>query len=195
MLLKNGYPLNFIQTQIRRFLDSKHQISNSKPPDKNLRRMIFKLPYIGNASVHLEKELQSFYRRKLGNKVRLVVFHSTFGIGNKFRYKDKQPVLHRNIVVYKLNCSCGASYIGQTRRNLIFRLQEHNPQTRTNHQTDVTSHLLENPSHSIKFDQPEVLATANNLRELLIKETWLIHEHNSSINSDESSTPLHLFNT
>ena len=195
MQLKNGYPLNFIQTQICRFLDSKHQISNSKPPDENLRRMIFKLPYIGNASVHLEKELQSFYRRELGNKVRLVVIHSTFGIGNRFRYKDKQPVLHRNNVVYKLNCSCGASYIGQTRRNLFFRLQEHNPQTRTNHQTDVTSHLLENPSHSIEFDQPEILATANNLRELLIKETLLIHEHNPSINSDESSTPLYLFNT
>ena len=93
------------------------------------------------------------------------------------------------------SCSCGASYIGQTRRNLIFRLQEHNSQTRTNHQTDVTSHLLENPSHSIEFDQPEILATANNLRELLIKETLLIHEHNPSINSDESSTPLYLFNT
>ena len=159
MLLENGYPLNFIQIQICRFLYSKHQISYSKPPDKNLRRMIFKLPYIGNASVHLEKELQSCYRRKLGNKVRLVVIHSTFGIGNRFRYK---PVLHRNKVVYKLNCLCGASYIGQTRRNLIFRLQEHNPQTRTNHQTDVTSHLLENPSHSIEFDQPEILATANN---------------------------------
>ena len=56
---------------IRRFLDSKHQISNSKPPDKNLRRMIFKLPYIGNASVLLKKELESFYRRKLDHKVRL----------------------------------------------------------------------------------------------------------------------------
>ena len=55
-----------------------------------------------------------------------------------------------------------------TRSNLIFRLQEHNTPTRTNHQTDVTSHLLENPSHSIEFDQPEILATANNLRELLI---------------------------
>ena len=77
----------------------------------------------------------------------------------------------------------------------MFRLLEHNPQTRTNDQTDVTSHLLENPSHSIDFDHPEILATANNLRELLIKETLLIHEHNPSINSDESSTPLHLFNT
>ena len=43
MLLKNGYPLNFIQTQICRFLDSKHQICYSKPPDKNLRRMMFTL--------------------------------------------------------------------------------------------------------------------------------------------------------
>ena len=37
--------------------------------------------------------------------------------------------------------------------------------------------------------------SANNLRELLIKETLLIHEHNPSINSDESFTPLYLFNT
>ena len=90
MLLKNGYPLNFIQTLISGFLGSKHQISNnSKPSDKNLRRIIFKLPYGGNASVHLENELQSFYRRKLGNKVRLVVIHSTFCIGNWLRYEDK----------------------------------------------------------------------------------------------------------
>ena len=60
--------------------------------------MIFKLPYIGNASADLEKELQSFYRRKLDNKVRLVVSHSTFGIGNRFCYKNKQPLLHRNNV-------------------------------------------------------------------------------------------------
>ena len=77
----------------------------------------------------------------------------------------------------------------------IFRLQEHNHQTRTSLQTDVTSHLLENPSHRIEFDQLEILATASNLRELLIKETLLIPEHNPSLNSDESSTPLHLLNT
>ena len=57
-------------TQIRKFLESKHQISNSKSPDKHLRRMIFKLRYIGYALVHLEKELQSLYRHKLGNKLR-----------------------------------------------------------------------------------------------------------------------------
>ena len=40
-----------------------------------------------------------------------------------------------------------------------------------------------------------ILATATNLRELLIKETLLIHKNNPSIILDESSTPLHLFNT
>ena len=78
---------------------SKRQISNSKPHDKNLRRIIFKLlPHIiCNTSAHLEKELQSFYRCKLGNKVKFVVLHSTFGIGNRFRYKDKQPLLQRSL--------------------------------------------------------------------------------------------------
>ena len=60
ILLKNGCPMNFIQTQIRRFLDGKQQISNLKPPDKSFRRITFKLPYIDNASIHFEKELHSF---------------------------------------------------------------------------------------------------------------------------------------
>ena len=38
----------------------------------------------------------------------------------------------------------------------IFRLQKHDPSTKTNHQTNVTFHLLENPCHSIEFDQSEI---------------------------------------
>ena len=130
--------------------------------------------FIGIASVHLEKELQSFYRRKIGNKGRLVVIYSTFGTGieYKFRFEDKQPFLHRNYAVYKLNYSCGASYIGQTRRKLIFPLQEDNPQTRTDHQTDVTSYLVENPSHRIEFDQSEILKTANILKTSYSKKRY-----------------------
>ena len=86
------------------------ETTRQKSPPNDFRTALY---CIANASARLDKELQSFYRRKLGIKVRLVVIHSTFGIGNRFRYKDKQPLLHRNTVVYKLNCSCGASYVGQ----------------------------------------------------------------------------------
>jgi len=50
-------------------------------------------------------------------------------------------------VVYQLTCSCGRKYVGQSKRNLIFKINEHQPSA--THQTDskVTQHLLENPQH------------------------------------------------
>ena len=56
------------------------------------------------------------------------------------------------------------------------RLKEHHPGNKTGTQTDVTKHLLENPSHVINFNEPEILTTANHPRELLIKETLLIQQ-------------------
>ena len=81
-----------------------------------------------------------------------------------------------------------------TKRNLTSRLKKHHPGNKTGTQTDVTNHLLENPSHVINFNKPEILTTANHPRELLIKETLLIQQQLPSINVDESSTPLFVFN-
>jgi len=70
-------------------------------------------------------------------------------------------------VVCKLTCSCGRSYIGQTQRNLKFRLDEHNL-SKSNHQaTDVVKHLYTFPDHFMDFKNPEILASAFNYRELL----------------------------
>jgi len=94
-----------------------------------------------------------------------------------------------------LKCSCGHSYIGQTPRNSKFRLDENNP-LKSNHQTtDVVKHLYTYPGPFIDFKNPEILASAFNYRELLIKETLLIQEQQPEINVDNFSTPLSLFNT
>ena len=42
-----------------------------------------------------------------------------------FTYKDKQNHFRRSSVVYKLTCTCASNYIGQTRRNLLTRINEH----------------------------------------------------------------------
>ena len=56
MLLRNGYPLPFIQNQIRRFLNNKHSDLNiSKKVDKLATRLILRLPFIGNTSLHIKK--------------------------------------------------------------------------------------------------------------------------------------------
>jgi len=47
----------------------------------------------------------------------------------------------------------------------------------------------------VDFKNPEILASALNHRELLIKETLLIQEQLPEINVDNFPTPLYLFNT
>jgi len=61
------------------------------------------------------------------------------------------------------------SHIGQTQRNLKFCLDEHNPK-KSNHQaTDVVKHLYTYPDHFMDFKNSEILASAFNYHELLIK--------------------------
>jgi len=45
------------------------------------------------------------------------------------------------------------------------------------------------------FKNPEILASAFNYRESLIKETLVVQEQQPEINVDNFSTPLYLFNT
>ena len=198
MLLKNGYLFSFIQNQIRKFLNNKHQFnldnnSNYQPCPYQC-CIFFKLSYVGSTSLQVEYELRSFFQRKLQNKTKFVFIHNTFKPGNLFSHKNKQDTLRWSNVVYKLNCSGGGSYIGQTKRNLTSRFKKHHPGNKTETQTDVTKHLLENRSHINNFNEPEILTTANHPRKLLIKETLLIQHQLPSINVEESSTPLFVFN-
>ena len=97
MLLRNGYPLPFIQNQIRRFLNNKQATP-----------LILRLPFIGNTSLHIEKEFKSFFRRQTSGKLGLNIVHDCYKLGDMFKLKELQPKLYRHNVVYKLTCSCGS---------------------------------------------------------------------------------------
>ena len=162
MLLRNGYPLHFIQNQISRFLDNKYFKSNFKQKcEEHIHRprIILKLPFIGDHSLRVEKELQSFFHRYLSHNLSLNVVHTCFKSDDMFKHKEHQPKLFRRNVVYKLTCSCDSVYIGQARRNLraIY----------------------------------EILCSGYNFKDLLIKETLLIHQLQLDINVDISSFPLY----
>ena len=71
-----------------------------------------------------------------------------------------------------------------------FCWDEHNP-LKSNHQTtDVMKHLYTYPGIFVNFKNPELLASAFNYCELLIKETLLIQEQQPEINVDYFSTPF-----
>ena len=97
-------------------------------------------------------------------------------------------------VVYEISCNCGSSYIGQTSRNLITRINNHDPSSKTPQDTDVARHLTDHPNHAVCYNNPIVLAGSDHWRKLLIKETLMIQRRNPDLNSDKASIPLYLFN-
>ena len=191
LLGKNGYPKRLIGTQTRKFLRQKEKVVETTTRTKEqVKCVFFRLPYIGNVSNQIQKEIRQFiYKTK---RFKYIMTHSTTTIGQKFQYKDQQSLLHITGAVYQLSCTCGKSYIGQTKRNLKFRFNEHKPSN--SYKSDISKHLLENSSHLIDFNQPKILARDNNWRKLKIKETLFIQKLHPQLNIDETSHPLFLFN-
>ena len=75
-------------------------------------------------------------------------------------------------IVYKLNCSCGQSHIGQTRRYLIMSIIDHKPHKKFNQDLDVAKPLILNSDRSIGFNSSEIIghSNSNNNRKLRFKE-------------------------
>ena len=94
-------------------------------------------------------------------------------------------------IVYKLTCSYGSTYIGQTRRNLLNRIKEH----ATSEKSEVCKNLLQNPSHRVDFNTPAVLGSENDTARLLILESMFIQEQTPDLNNDSQPSTLMIFNT
>ncbi|XP_047504100.1 uncharacterized protein LOC125049061 [Pieris napi] len=81
--------------------------------------------------------------------------------------------------IYKLDCDCGLSYIGQTKRNMSSRLKEHIADIRHRRHTKsaVCEHILDRPNHYIRFDQPKILAKEKRFFPRLVREAIEIKKH------------------
>ena len=91
--------------------------------------------------------------------------------------------------MYKLQCSFEKTYIGQSKRYLKTRLEEHGPLRFG--KSDVTDHLRKNSDHIIDFHNPLKLAQETNWRKLRIRATLYIQKLQPQLNSDEASHPLY----
>jgi len=194
MLSRNGYPNNFLDRCIQQFLNRKYGVTQqrdaSAEPSPSPKYISSQLPYLGSISNNIRQELSSFTRHKAVVNVKLRCFQSTRKLQSWFSVTDRQALLNRCNVVYKLTCSCGASYIGETQRNLKNRIEEH----RTSLSSSICRHLQANPDHRVDFHNPEVIGSDNNWRRLQILESLLIQEHKPELNANIPSMPLCIFN-
>ena len=149
--------------------------------------MFFKLQYLQRISTQIEQEISDFLKHY---ELTLVMSHSTFNIGKLFPYKDRQSLSHPVDVVYQLTCRCGQKYIGQSKRNLITRLNEH----RIRQSSEVCRHLMEDPKHIVNFYSPFISDRSNYSTKLRIKETLHIAKRQPQLNVGSQSLSLFLLN-
>ena len=194
MLSRHGNPNIFLDLCIQQFLNRKYGVTQQRDtpaePSPSPKYISLQLPYLGSVCNNIRQELSSFIRHKAVVNAKLRCFQSNRKLESWFSIKDWQALLNRINVVYKLTCSCDASYIGQTQRNLINHIEEH----RTSLSSSVCRHFQANPDHRVDFHNPEVIGSDNNWRRLQILESLLIQEHKPELNANIPSMPLCIFN-
>ncbi|RVE44544.1 hypothetical protein evm_010810 [Chilo suppressalis] len=81
--------------------------------------------------------------------------------------------------VYKLECDCGLSFIGQTKRSIGTRVKEHiaDMKHRRENKSAVCEHALGGPKHYIRFDKPQILATEQRFIPRMIREAIEIKKY------------------
>ena len=68
-------------------------------------------------------------------------------IESVFKLKDKNA--HPSHVIYKGECICGQTYIGETARNLEVRVKEHSD---VNKQSEPVKHIRKHPNHKFTWE-------------------------------------------
>ena len=103
--------------------------------------------------------------RKYGMKV---VFRSGLSLHSVLTWvKDSLPMEKWSKTVYRIPCSCGKVYIGETRSRLKTRLREHQEACRkgTQEKSAVAEHAWKD-QHAIKWKETTVVDMARHLSEL-----------------------------
>ena len=95
--------------------------------------------------------------------------------------------MHPSNVIYKDECICGQTYIGETARNLEVRVKEHSD---VNKQSEPAKHIRKHPNH--KFTQ-DVLTTAHSWLKRRIRELFYIARFCPELNKQVQSLDLTLF--
>ena len=115
VLRDNGYPDHIITTAAN--WKGRRQLAEEEP------KYTICLPYVAGLSEDLRRVCRKYGIRTVFTTISTLRQQLT-------RVKDVDPLLKRAGVVYKIPCSCGQEYIGETKRTLETRLKEHQAATR-----------------------------------------------------------------
>ena len=164
-----GYPKRFVSATVNNFLNQ----SEEKRAQEERPKIYIQLPYCSKNEA-LSKTFISKLNTFTNFKFIYIILWQTRKTKSLFHLKDTN--VHKSHVVYEGECSCSASYIGETMRNFTTRTSEHNSPV---HNSEPARHLRDNPSHSFEW---KILCSAQSLFKRRILEGLMIKRIKPSLN-------------
>ena len=195
----NSYPIHIFYNILNKFLDMHFAIKPTDVTRVDKLVLYFKLPFLNNpACKFLDKELRGILSKFYPQINGKFVFSNNFTIQGLLNHKEKLPTKLCSGVVYLFTCSaCSATYIGQTKKSLFTRTQEHfgkSPRTGSllarPPQSSIRDHLVSCDNNGEFLENFSILDQSNNTTLLRISESLKIHFNKPTLNNDETSYNL-----
>ena len=136
--------------------------------------MHYSLRYIGHFSNVTKKKLRHICEH-FCKDIDIKIAFSPLKLSSFFSCKDTLPKSLQSYVVYQFTCAgCKACYVGETKRHLNTRIEEHLGKDKKSH---IYSHLQENPQcqEKVNSDCFEIIDHASSYFRLQIKEAMHIN--------------------
>ncbi|KYM97737.1 hypothetical protein ALC62_11566 [Cyphomyrmex costatus] len=179
-LLLNDFPLDFIFANIKKRI---YTIMN-KPTQQNSNvnnivrgNIWFTIPYIRGFSDRFKSIVNGINRR--------ISFFSINKLNDFIKVqKDPLPNETKKNVVYRIKCNdCDVTHVGQTRRKLKTRVNEHRSHIHwnTSSRSVITDHRLEH-NHEFDWNNVDILDCENFYHKRLISEMICIKTQRNSLN-------------
>ena len=117
-------------------------------------------------------------------------------LGSFFNIKDQTKLEHNNDLTYLVKCpekTCSENYLGETARRINERVLEHAGKDKKSH---MLQHNLQSGHPSVSLNEFKILGKGfnNNRVKRKISEALLIKQYRCTLNTQENSISLELFN-
>lgn len=195
-LLENNYPNSFINSTINS-VSYQNSILNSNqsveitPTLTNVQPKYLSIPYVKLLHEQISHCLQKFDLKVVGTSF------NSFGKSLFSPLKDPTTLSNKRNVVYKVNCQCGKSYVGQTQQLLGTRITQHKRDAqkltlkKVNHDsTSALSAHLYDTKHDLFIDNVTVLETEKNCSTRRFLEMIHIKTNKNGINKQSDCAYL-----
>ena len=192
----NDFQLKVVNNIIDQELSQLVQQETTKPEKKETQQTLqLMVLYSGNQGHNLLFKMKKQLKKTQPEDVNTMISYKNTKLSTKFPVKDKTDFQHKNNVVYHSKCpseGCHENYIGETNIRIVERIQDHNNRDKNSH---LLKHAREKGHTQVWENDFKILG--NNYQSNIkrkISESLFIRQLKPTLNANEKSISLHLFN-